>query len=699
MTTRALQTERRIESTKSTELQRLNDCAAKDTPSLTGENSQAQIRSSSDQPTAQPDPLSCDIHAQTAMLRKAFASQRAADIGHAFDDFGIERVPDNLIENVGDAVLACQQLRALAEAMQSYLEQFADVKTSPWPPSLVCSTSRSVYEPDDNLHELRRIGTRVLSILEEARKFGVNSVQDLEQLIADEKDIPNETPPGHIVKALNDTDTVRFSILLGQQRKLLKLMEELDFASNLSLVPIDALVRASNVAAIAAKSEYAQLSPAQAFSEAVKRSKDAHTLITVVESATHALSLLGFDCSFPASGLEAVTLAVIVAARLPVSHRNYFRWSSSGGADAFRRAHKTWADLVSVDIDWRERLSGYFPHCRPSPEELETAAAHFSGSAIRKARAEFAGAGVAARERITLLGFDPQSARIREELESLIIHLRAVRRFCTNVTYHEMLGSEWAGLETPFDDIATAARTIQRINGFFITVAHGHRVFDRLVLLEASQLEAMGSLASSIGELRVLSNDLRSRLGEGTVETLISELESERHLAEAILEADPERLSAGIDLPLSKIHEIGAREIQRRELAEDIARDPLAPALNRLANTDEATEAALKTTTWISIIRRKELGPELRSHLLSANAVRAREHLRDLSSRAAAILPVLDGHIAKFEEQYGLYGPSSWSLPELLKRIDGLIARRNELAVVRNVGRNGSDKSLKRQSE
>ncbi len=699
MTTRALQTEGRIESIDPIELQRLNDHAVNGTPSFARENSFAQILAQGDSPIVQSSPPSRDIRAQTAMLRKAFASHEAANIGHASDDLGRERVPDNLIKNADDAVLACQQLKALAEATQSYLEQFADVKISPWLPSLVGTTSRSVYESDNSLHELRRIATRILSILEEARNFGVNSVQDLEQLIAADKDLPDETPPGHLVKVLNNVDTVRFSILLGQHRKLLKLLEELDSAPDLSSAPTEALVRASNVAAIAAKSEYVQLLPAQAFSEAVKRSEDAHTLMSVVESATTALGLLGFDRSFPASGLDAVALAVIVAARLPPSYLNYFRWSSSGGADAFRRAHERWSELVSVDAEWQERLSGYSPRCRPSPEELETAAAHFAGSTIRKARAEFAGAGLAARELIAPLGLDPRSARIRDDLESLIIHLRAVRRFCTNTTYHEMLGSEWAGLETPFDDIATAARAIQRIKSYFITVAHGRRVFDRLVLLEAFQLKAMGSLASSMGELRALSNNLKSRFDERTVEALISELESEQHLAETILKADPERLTASIDLPLSKIYEISAREILRRELADDIARDPLAPAVNKLANSDETAEAALKATTWIGIIRRKELAPELQSHLLSANAVQVREHLGDLSNRAATILRIFDGHISKFEEQYKLHGLSSLSLPDLLTRIDDLIAKRNELPAVGNMGQNGSGRPRGRRSE
>jgi hypothetical protein len=733
--TGAIQTKGRIEAADSIEPQRSNNSTVNGTPSFTRETSATQVFIQDESPTTQSIPPSLDIHAQTARLRKTFAPRQAAarepaysetnegllelsacvsapeteadhgqaplalarratrakaDIEHALDDLGRELNSDSLIKSTDEAVLACRKLRALTDAMQSFLEQFADVTSSPASPSQFGTTNRPIRDSEDSLQELRRVVTRVLSIVEEAGNFGVNSVQDLEQMIAADKDLPDETPPGHLVKTLNDVDSVRFGVLLGQYRKLLKVMEELNFTPELSSAPDEALVCASNIAAVAAKSGYVQLLPAQAFSEAVKKREDARTLISVVESATTALGLLEFDRSFPASGLDAVALAAIVAARLPSSHRNYFRWSSSGGADTFHRAHERWSELVSVDAEWRERLSGYSPDFRSSPEELESAVAHFSGSTIRRARTEFAAAGMTARELVTRLGFHPQSTRIREDLESLIFHLRAVRRFCTNASYHQMFGSEWAGLETPFDDIATAARTIQRIKSHFITVAHGRRVFDRLILLEDAQLETLGLLASSMDELRALSNDLKSRFDERSVEALISELESEQHLAEAILEADPERLAASIDLPLSKIHESSVRETLRRELADSIAGDPLAPAVERLANSDATTEAALKAITWISIIRRKELAPELRTQLLSENAVRVRERVRELSNRAAAILRVLDDHVTKFKKQHKLRGLTPLSLPELLTRIDNLIARRDESPSVLNIGQNES---------
>ncbi len=740
MTARVSQSEERPEKTASTEPQRSNNAATRDTSSIVRRSSVTHLGARENVLTAQSGALSLDARAQTAMLSNAFAPHQGAvqepicgkineelgelpavlfalqtegaqgqtplalvlramganvDIGCTSGDLEGELVPENFSKNAHDVLLVCRQLKALGETMGHFIERFEEITRVLKSPAPSVTTIRSARESDDRLHGLERTVSEVMSIIEEARDFGVNSVKDLEQLIAADQDLPNETPPGHLIKVVNDVDPVRFGVILGQYRRLLKVMEELKSATDLSSASTEALVLASNIASIAAKSEYAQLSPAQAFTEAVRKNKNARALISVVENTTGALSILGFDRSFPASGLDAVVLAAIVAKRLPSSYRDYFKWCSSGGADAFYRAYQKWSELVSVEAEWLERLSGYAPHCRPSPEELESAVTHVACVGFQRIRLEFAGLGMAARKLIARVGFDPQSAQIREDLEALTVHLRAVRRFCTNVTYQHMFGSEWAGLDTRFDKIAAAIWIIQNVKRYFNTVAHGKRVFDRLVLLEAEQLEALGSLASSMDGLRTLSSDLRSKIEQCTIEALVSELEVEQRLAEKILDVDPERIAATISAPLSKVHDTAAREILRRELMESIEGDSFAPAVKKFSDSNETAEAALKGVTWVSIVRRKELTPELRSQLLSKDAIRARERLRDLSDRARTVLRDLDDHVTKVEEQLGINGLSTLSPTELLAQLNAHVARRDELVAARGNGQNNSGRTIR----
>jgi hypothetical protein len=153
---------------------------------------------------------------------------------------------------------------------------------------------------------------------------------------------------------------------------------------------------------------------------------------------------IGFDGSF--SKDWRFVLAVLVANRLPSSYRRYFVCSSTGGADAFYRAHRKWAELVVSETEWSARLSGYAAGYRPSIKELEATTTQLALVGLQKLRAELAGDGAAVRQLIANIGLDPQSDRIRDDLEAFLAHLRAVHRFCANVTYQQMFGRERAGL-------------------------------------------------------------------------------------------------------------------------------------------------------------------------------------------------------------------------------------------------------------
>jgi hypothetical protein len=521
---------------------------------------------------------------------------------------------------------------------------------------------------------LRNAASKIRSIIHETRDLGIRSVQDLEILIAADQELPSETPPSQLIDTMREIDSARLGVLIGQHRKLLKAAEELSSAPDLSAIPTEALRNASNLKVGDAESEYLQHSPAEAFAEAAKRIEDSNSLITAIECTAPALDLFGFDRSFPVNGLDAVALAVIVAARLGPSHRIYLGCVSSGGGNAFLRARAKWSELVAAENEWRQRLPGYAEQGDLSPEELDAAALYFAGSALQRARADFAGKSAAVRQLVQRLGFDARAATASEDLAALGNHLRALRRFCGNGTYQRMFGSAWAGLDTPFDEITAAIRAIQKIREHFFAVPHGRRVFDRLVLLEPEQLEALGALAPAMKPLRDLADGLRSRLDESSIDALTAELKGQRDLAKAILDADREQVTAKIDLPVAKIRKLAAQELVRRELEDSVVRDPLAPLVKNLVSDEETAEAALKAVTWAGIVRRKELPNELRSWLLSANAARARARMRDLAARVLAVLKELEHHTAKFEERLGVNSLFFLSPTDWLKQVDRLVS-------------------------
>ncbi len=572
---------------------------------------------------------------------------------------------------------------ALAAATQSFIDCFTEFMCVPQPSRQSAGAGHTVHEKHDKSGRLRTTFTKITAIVDEARDLGVNSVDDLKQLIAVDQGLAEETPSASLIEVVNEVDPVRFGILLAQHRKLLKVTKVLNFTTDLFSIPTDALVQACRVAAIGSASDYAHLCPAQAFREAARKSEEARTLTSVIDNAATALTILGFDGSFPASGLEAVVLAALVANRLPLSYRACFVWSSSGGAEAFYRAHRKWAELVVSEAEWSARLSGYAAGYRPSIKELEATATQLGLVGLQKLRAELTGVGATVRQSIAHIGLDPQSDRIRDDLEAFLAHLRAVHRFCTNVTYQQMFGREWAGLDTPFDRVAEAIRKIRDIKEHFREVEHGWRVFDRLIMLEADQIDALGALDHSMNVLRTLSSEQKTRLAGYTVEALMAELKDEHELADAILDADPERSSALVAVPLSQVYDTVAHENLRRELSEMLERDLLTPTIIKFSESDETAEAALKAVTWVNIIRRKEMPSLLRSQLLSEDAVQIRERIRNVSSRALSLLQEFDGHVTRFEEKFGNERLSSMALTESLSRADRVIgqkARRNSEA-------------------
>jgi len=631
-----------------------------------------------------------DARGQVALLNKMFAPRKdrgeASSPGQTCNKQGepserpIAQLPEafqgEMPRELADPNIQRAIENALAAATQTFIDCFTEVIGTSKSLRKSVNVRRPARQVHDKSGRLRGTDVKITAAIDEARDLGVNSIDDLKQLIAVDQDLTEETPPASLIKAVNEVDPVRFGILLAQHRKLLKVTKVLSFATDLFSIPTDALVQASRVAAIGSTSGYAHLCPAQAFREAARRSENARTLISVVDNAAAALVILGFDGSFPASGLEAVVLAALVANQLPSSYRAYFVWSSSGGADAFYRAHRKWAELVVSETEWSARLSGYPARGRPSVKELEATATQLALVGLRKLRAKLAGDGAVVRQSLAHIGFDPQSDRIRDDLEAFLAHLRAVHRFCANVTYQQMFGREWAGLDTPFDQVAAAIRKIRNIKEHFREVEHGWRVFDRLTMLEADQIDALGALAPSMDVFRTLSSELKTRLAECTVETLLAELKDEQELADAILDADPERSSSPVGVPLSQVYDTVAHENLRRELSETLERDSLAPTVMKFSESDETAEAALKAVTWANIIRRNEMPSALRSQLLSDDAVQVRERVRDVSVRARSVLQEFDSHVTKFEEQFGIEGLSSMALSELLSRADRVIGQR-----------------------
>ncbi len=566
--------------------------------------------------------------------------------------------------------------KSLAAATQCFIEQFFDLVGVPRPKTQPVNATHQLAEENDEPGKLRSTVAKVIALIEEAHDVGVSSVQDLKKLMTIDQDLAGETPPAEIIKIVNDVDLVRFGILLTQHRKLHELTETLRFATDLSSTPFEALIRASQMAAIAGTSVYAHLCPAQAVREATRKSEDARALISAFADAESALAILGFDRSSPASCLEAVYLAAMVASRLPSSYRDYFIWSSSGGAETFQRAIDKWTELVRSEAEWVARLPGYAASGRPSLEEVEALATQFSLVGKKRLRTQLAGVETAVQVSLARLGFDPQSYTIRDELEALLAHLRAVRRFCTNATYTQMFGSSWAGLDTPFDQIAAAILKIRNINNLFKEAAHGSLVFNRLIVLEVDQLDALASLSLSTDAFRMLSLDLKARLDERAIDDLLSELIAEQDLAASIVGADSERLTADISVPLSQVYDTAARENLRRELSQMFEREPLAPIVEQLNGSKATGEAALKAVAWVSAINRNDLPPRLRSQLLSENVAHVRDRVRDFSNRTQLILKEFDDYVAKFEQKFENVGLSFMTQTELLAQVDRVIEQR-----------------------
>jgi hypothetical protein len=203
--------------------------------------------------------------------------------------------------------------------------------------------------------------------------------------------------------------------------------------------------------------------------------------------------------------LSGLIIASYTAKRVPAELAPWFWWRPLGGAEAFERAWIEWSSLVEAEARWRGRFPSYREGDWPTPDELLAAA---TLAEKRGLAAIFRAVGGGSRilvEMAERLGLPANTKIAGEDLEGLAAHAQALAAFLENRTYQQMLGSAWAGLDTPFEVIGRAFKFSATARGKITEFPHGRRVCELLDELDSKGIERLGQTFSTLDDLRQFS--------------------------------------------------------------------------------------------------------------------------------------------------------------------------------------------------
>jgi hypothetical protein len=150
-------------------------------------------------------------------------------------------------------------------------------------------------------------------------------------------------------------------------------------------------------------------------------------------------------------------------------------------------AKACWRALVDAEVYWTSRLASYRSDARPSPAELDEAAATLRKGGLGKAFASLTGASRMARDLCRRVGV----GELPEDLDALAAHVRAVEEFEADRSLRGALGPAWHGLGTPIDEVHDALKLRDFLRKTVLSLPGGAAVVQRAAALAPDRLELL----------------------------------------------------------------------------------------------------------------------------------------------------------------------------------------------------------------
>ena len=145
--------------------------------------------------------------------------------------------------------------------------------------------------------------------------------------------------------------------ILAKISQLNEIKKSLQEKPSLTSAPIEIISRAIEIANANTRDELLNLSPRELFSEFEHKSEALNRLISAIDGLTGAVKVLDFDTSLEVKALEAVSISIVVVAKLEPQHRPWLGRFREKNIQLFEAAKNRWTPLVESERAWRARCA------------------------------------------------------------------------------------------------------------------------------------------------------------------------------------------------------------------------------------------------------------------------------------------------------------------------------------------------------
>jgi very-short-patch-repair endonuclease len=546
-------------------------------------------------------------------------------------------LPASLLTDAGKLFDVRGRLEMFAANAQLFADTYGHPSLSPWavtPPGSVPAYDRDPMQ--DAIRGLRKSASDLLGVIHRREALGLSNVRDFDRIVTASVNLPDLARPSLVaeIAAVDDLEglhrTVSFqSALLDSEEALAKL----PYHGN---IEPSVLSRATHLLESLPKRELRESKPAELYSWATATIERSRAFIDAVAPMRSAMKVLAIGEADPVFLVEAAAAAVVIAGKIEERHRP---WIDAAHIDeaVFAPAFSQWTALRHEEAELRRVLSEVETKAWPPADVLDTAARALRKTGFARLASQIRGEAKRARALVELLRLSPAPEGAADVLQRMARYLRALEDFNAIGAAGSGVGSAWAGMETPFDDIDAGIKLRAFIRSKLSALPGGDRVANLLLVLRPEQLATLAGHQQAAGAYRSHSERFQDLLDATPTARALATLHEEIQTLERFLRLDADRALARSDLSLARLAEIDAARARVARDQSALDASSFSGIVRSLAPSKSKAADVIEAITWVLLVRGAHLPSPISTGLLSHAAPEMLATLRHIADEYSAI--------------------------------------------------------------
>ena len=591
-------------------------------------------------------------------------------------------LPDRLLDDPAARAAVESKFSIFVETSRSFSDAHGHAPAeSPWSELGLDDLGGHRISPFfDTLEDVRSAAVDLAAFIDSTSDLEISSATDVAKMIYADRLIEEPAAPEVVptIAALDLGELEKALVLMIEwhgQNRLLAQRPDLSRASLPKLSIASALMRCGLPA------ELAGMTPAEFYSTVDKTIFRDQAILDITKRFLPILGFFGFDANLPAAAMTPLAIAVQVGVKVRPDLRRWINALRQVEPAHFFKIKERWTAISTNELRWRHYCALYGGAPWPNPEEFESHAAELRKSGMKKTWAAMHGSLRGAREFAAQFGF-AASADLPDLLERLGKHVRLVRSFEGNEAVASVLGNDWRGLATAFNEIGAGFKIRQLFQEKIGGLPHGKEVAERLVDLAPDIFDRLNDMphVEAAVAFSKCPTDVREQFDTWPLARLVETCRNELAVMEKASDVDPSRALSGVDLPIIQIAEIAEITAKRDALSREVNASPVSEPAKRLGESATKAAQAVSTIKWVRAVNGADLPLKLRDKLLSGNAREERLRLRAAAERGGPIHGRYVSLLSRLRADFGIDGFDEMHPTELATKAGTLLSVRRELA-------------------